>query len=309
MLFAVVLLVTLGVFALAVAAYVVAVNRYRREVMGRTFGDEADYSRVRRSPLLEVGTPRSRLYDRLLARIPTSRLEEQTRYREKLLHAGYDGTTAPHIFAVVRLIVLFTLPLLLVSIAPHNTFGKLMLWSILGVVGAYIAPLGVLDSMVRRRWDQVRHSIPDALDLLVVCVEAGVSLDAAILRVAREMAIAHPELSREFMIVSRKTNAGMPRDEALRGLWLRTGVEELRGLVSSMIQSEKLGTSISKVLRVSSETLRRKRRQTAEKKASQAPLKMTIPLVVLILPALFIVILGPALLQLLETFQLLDIGQ
>ncbi len=94
----------------------------------------------------------------------------------------------------------------------------------------------------------------------------------------------------------------MPREDALRGLWTRTGVEELRSLVSSMIQSEKLGTSIAKVLRVSSETLRRKRRQIAEKKASQAPLKMTIPLVVLILPALFIVIVGPGAIQIWESF-------
>ena len=148
----------------------------------------------------------------------------------------------------------------------------------------------------------MRRSVPDALDLMVVCVEAGISLDAAILRVAREVRLAHPDLAHELAVVNRKTNAGIPRENALRGLWQRTGVEEIRTLVSSMIQSEKWGTSIATVLRVAAETLRRKRRQTAEKKAKQAPLKMTMPLVLFILPALFIVIMGPALVQVIQEF-------
>jgi tight adherence protein C len=120
--------------------------------------------------------------------------------------------------------------------------------------------------------------------------------------VAREIRLAHTDLAHELAVVNRKTNAGIPRDTALRSLWQRTGVEEIRTLVSSMIQSEKWGTSIATVLRVSAETLRRKRRQTAEKKAKQAPLKMTFPLVLFILPALFIVIMGPALVQIIEEF-------
>lgn len=308
MVLALILLVSLGVFALALAAYVVLVNRYRREVMGRTLA-ETDFVRARRSPLLEIGTRRTRLLERILGRLPLSWLEESTRYRTKLLHAGYDSATASHILAIVRVLVLVTMPLFVVSIAPHDTFRQVILWSAVGIVGAFLVPIGILDMLVKRRQETLRRSLPDALDLLVVCVEAGVSLDAAILRVSREMPFAHSDLSREFTLVNRKTNAGMPREDALRGLWTRTGVEELRSLVSSMIQSDKLGTSIAKVLRVSSETLRRKRRQIAEKKASQAPLKMTVPLVVLILPALFIVILGPALLQLLTTFRGMDLGQ
>lgn len=167
---------------------------------------------------------------------------------------------------------------------------------------AYIIPVGFLDRLVRQRQERIRRSVPDALDLLVVCVEAGISLDAAILRVAREIRLAHTDLAHELAVVNRKTNAGIPRDAALRGLWQRTGVEEIRALVSSMIQSEKWGTSVATVLRVSAETLRRKRRQVAEKKAKQAPLKMTFPLVLFILPALFIVIMGPALVQVITEF-------
>jgi tight adherence protein C len=171
-----------------------------------------------------------------------------------------------------------------------------------GIFIGYIAPIGFLDRLVRVRQERIRRSVPDALDLLVVCVEAGISLDAAVLRVAREVRLAHPDLAHEFAVVNRKTNAGIPRDVALRGLWQRTGVEEIRALVSNMIQSEKWGTSVATVLRVAAETLRRKRRQTAEKKAKQAPLKMTFPLVLFILPALFIVIMGPALVQVITEF-------
>jgi tight adherence protein C len=108
------------------------------------------------------------------------------------------------------------------------------------------------------------------------------------------MEAAHPELSSELWVVNRKMNAGMVRDEAVSGLWRRTGVEEMRGLCSSIIQSERLGTSIARVLRTYAETLRRKRKQAAEKRAAEAALKMIFPLAVFLLPALFAVILGPA---------------
>ena len=195
-----------------------------------------------------------------------------------------------------------TLPVLAIVFGPQKTFFAYVLGIGGAVFAGWIMPMGLLDRLVRQRQERIRRSIPDALDLLVVCVEAGVSLDAAILRVAREIRLSHLDLAHELAVVNRKTNAGIPRDTALRALWARTGVEELRTLTSSMIQSEKWGTSIATVLRVSADTLRRKRRQTAEKKAKQAPLKMTFPLVLFILPALFIVIMGPALVQVISEF-------
>jgi tight adherence protein C len=166
-----------------------------------------------------------------------------------------------------------------------------------GVLG----PPAVLDRIVQRRQARLRRAVPDALDLLVVCVEAGVSLDAAILRVARDLNVTHPELAGELAMVNRKVNAGMPREQALQGLWTRTGLDELRGLVASMVQSERWGTSIAKVLRVNAETLRRVRKQAAEKKAAQASLKMMGPMVIFMLPALFIVLLGPAMMRISAT--------
>jgi hypothetical protein len=169
-----------------------------------------------------------------------------------------------------------------------------------------LGPPAVLDRLVQRRQARLRRAVPDALDLLVVCVEAGVSLDAAVLRVARDLGVTHPELAGELAMVNRKVNAGMPREQALQGLWTRTGLEELRGLVASMVQSERWGTSIAKVLRVNAETLRRVRKQTAEKKAAQASLKMMGPMVLFMLPALFIVLLGPAFMRISEAFASAD---
>jgi tight adherence protein C len=121
------------------------------------------------------------------------------------------------------------------------------------------------------------------------------------------MAILHPELANELMLVNRRVNAGMPREQALHGMWERTGVSELRALVANMIQSERWGTSIATVLRVYAETLRRKRKQMAEKAAATAPVKMLFPLTVFIFPALLVVILGPGAIKILETFR--SIGQ
>ena len=227
---------------------------------------------------------------------------EDLQSQEKLVQAGFDTPTAPATYFFARVVSFVVLPVLAVAFGPRNSFFVYVLSIGFAVFAGWIIPMGFLDRLVRQRQEKIRRSVPDALDLMVVCVEAGVSLDAAILRVAREIRLAHTDLAHELSVVNRKTNAGIPRDAALRSLWQRTGVEELRTLVSSMIQSEKWGTSIATVLRVSADTLRRKRRQVAEKKAKQAPLKMTFPLVLFILPALFIVIMGPALVQVITEF-------
>ena len=202
----------------------------------------------------------------------------------------------------MRVITLVALPL---AVAPFVIGAKpmmavlLMAWA---VIAGWAIPVWYVHRGAYLRQERIRRSVPDALDLLVVCIEAGVSLDAAILRVARELSKVHPVLSSELMVVNRKTNAGVPREQALRGLWERTGVEEVRALISTMIQSEKWGTSIGTVLQVYAETLRRKRRQAIEKKAATIPVKMLFPLILFILPALFAVVMGPAVIQIPKLF-------
>lgn len=296
----VIILLALIVIAVFVGGAALVGMAQRREVLARAGGadDEAPVSIALR-PIKDRS--QSRIREWLLESLPGSPTDDQM-MQEKMVQAGYDSPTAPATFFLIRVAAFVVLPLATFFIAPRDSFLIFALWMGAGVFCAYIIPTGFLDRLVRQRQERIRRSVPDALDLMVVCVEAGISLDAAILRVAREIRLAHIDLAHELTVVNRKTNAGIPRDAALRGLWQRTGVEEIRALVSSMIQSEKWGTSVATVLRVSAETLRRKRRQSAEKKAKQAPLKMTLPLVLFILPALFIVIMGPALVQVIQEF-------
>jgi len=218
-----------------------------------------------------------------------------------LVQAGFDGDFAPLFYTTIRVTTAVLLPLAAFVLGPQVNFRNLMMLVVVAAAAGVIGPKAVLDRLVGKRRDRIRKAIPDSLDLLVVCVEAGVGLDSAILRVARDMAFLHPDLSSEFLIVNRTINAGISRDEAMHGLYQRTGVEELRGLASSMVQSERLGTSIARILRVYAEALRRKRRQTAEKRAAEASIKMLIPLALFMLPALFALILGPAAMTLAKT--------
>ena len=220
-----------------------------------------------------------------------------------LVQAGFEGDFAPLFYTTIRVTTAVLLPLAAFVLGPQANFRNLMLLVILAGAAGVIGPKAALDRMVGKRRDRIRKAIPDSLDLLVVCVEAGIGLDSAMLRVARDMAFLHPDLSAEFLNVNRTINAGISRDEAMHGLYQRTGVEDLRGLASSMVQSERLGTSIARILRVYSEALRRKRRQTAEKRAAEASIKMLIPLALFMLPALFALILGPAAMTLAQTLK------
>lgn len=296
----VILMVIVAVIAGAVALYVALAASRRRTAVERAMeGGGGAWSS--RAASITAAAPRESLFTRIGKLVPEA-WKDDTAIQHRLVQAGYESATAPLTFAGARVATLIMLPTLVLLAFPTSGMNMVLLGAG-SIAVAFILPRAYVDRKARVRGERIRRSLPDALDLLVVCVEAGVSLDAAVLRVARELHIAHPELSYEFAVVNRKTNAGVTREEALRGLWERTGVEDLRSLVSSMIQSEKWGTSIARVLRVAAETLRRKRRQAAEKRAALAPLKMTIPLVTLILPAMFIVILGPVALKMIETFK------
>lgn len=293
-----IVLIVVGVAGAAVAVWVQLQEKSRREVVDRALGTSgtAEVRRaIRRGGSADAADT---LKARMLRKAPSIWAENRT-IQHRLVQAGYDTPTAPLAYSLARVVVLVALPLLAFLLIPRTTFFQMIV-----VVGgaAFVGLMGPPFFLLRRvsaRQDRIRKALPDALDLLVVCVEAGISLDAAILRVARDLTFVHPDLAAELLVVSRKMNAGMTREEALRGLWDRTGVEDVRVLVASLVQSEKWGSSSSRVLRVSAETLRRKRRHAAEKRAATAPLKMIVPMAIFIFPALFIVILGPAVIQIL----------
>ncbi|MDQ3996949.1 MAG: type II secretion system F family protein [Gemmatimonadota bacterium] len=295
--------VVVALAAFAAAGYAGVVERRRRVALGRALGTAPIADVPHRIAL--VGTTSripAQLRTRLVKYAPTHWVHDPGT-RERLLRAGFESDEAPLVYAGIRVALLVALPATAVLIDVSRPLPEMLMGVTIALAAAWFVPLGVVDGMVRRRQERIRRAIPDGLDLLLVCVEAGSSVESAIQRVGRDMLRVHPELAGELAVVVRKTKAGMPRADALRGLYTRTGVDELRLIGASIVQSERWGTSIAKVLRVSAETLRRKRKQTAERHASTAPIKMTIPLVTMILPALFVTLLGPSLLTVVKALR------
>jgi tight adherence protein C len=297
-------LVIVLVLACALAIYAVQLDRERRATLARA--DARGVTVGGPAPLILLKDPGETLAGRLaewLADRTPDAWSDAGDAVDVLVHAGFEAPGAPLFYTTIRLGAAVLLPLFAFTFGPHHDMLLLVAGVAVAGVAGVIGPRAILDRLATKRRDRMRKSVPDSLDLMVVCVEAGVGLDSAMLRVARDMAMLHPELSHEFFIVNRKMGAGVTRAEALQGLFKRTGVEELRSLASSMIQSERLGTSIARVLRVYSETLRRKRRQRAEEIAAKAALKMIFPMAAFMLPALFTILLGPASFILKETLK------
>jgi tight adherence protein C len=294
----------IGVIFVAVAAalYALQVARTRRELVLRLDGQTG----VASAPITILrGTDEGWVtrFGRWLREAAPSSWSDAGDAAPLLVQAGFEGDFAPLFYTTIRVSAAVLLPLAAFVLGPQSNFRNLIMLVIVAGAAGLIGPKAALDRLVAKRRDRIRKAIPDSLDLLVVCVEAGIGLDSAMLRVARDMAFLHPDLAGEFLVVNRTINAGISRDDAMHGLYQRTGLDELRGLASSMVQSERLGTSIARILRVYSEALRRKRRQTAEKRAAEASIKMLIPLALFMLPALFALILGPAGMQLAETLK------
>jgi tight adherence protein C len=219
-----------------------------------------------------------------------------------LSQAGYRGAGAYHTYIAIR----WTTPALfaILGLTGGKATGiesRSVLLTVLamGVVGLLL-PDFFLRRKIRKRQEEIEDSLPDGLDLLVVCVEAGLGLNAAFIKITEEFRLSSPALSEEFDIVNREMVAGKPRQEALRALADRTGVEDVKSLVAMLIQTDKLGTSLAQSLRVHSDSLRTRRRQRAEEAAAKTTIKLVFPLVFLLFPALFIVILGPGVIQIIN---------
>jgi tight adherence protein C len=164
----------------------------------------------------------------------------------------------------------------------------------------FILPRFILKRMIKDRQNRIRLGLPDALDLTVICVEAGLALDQALSRVGQDLHHAHADLSDEFHLVNLEMRAGKPRAEALRNLVERTGVDDIRSLVGTLIQTDRFGTSVAQALRVHSDSLRTERRQRAEEQAAKTTIKMVPPLVIFVLPSIIFVTIGPAVIELIR---------
>jgi tight adherence protein C len=229
---------------------------------------------------------------------------EMGKLQQRLVSAGYRSNEALIIFFGIRVAMalgVFALLALPIIMRPN------VVLAMGGAALGYMLPAIVLARRAKARGHRIRLSLPDALDLMVVSVEAGLGLDQAIQRVGVELASAHPELSDELRLIGLEMRAGKARSEAMHNLGTRTGVDDVISLVAMLVQTDKFGTSVAQSLRVHSVTLRTKRRQRAEEAAAKTGVKMVFPLVFCIFPALWVVTLGPAVIKFIEV--LLPMGQ
>ena len=219
--------------------------------------------------------------------------------RRDLMAAGYRSENALFYYQaarVISIVVLVVLALIFRGYITSNGILAIVIPIAAGFLG-FFGPSLYLDNLVSNRHDRIRMSLPDALDLMVVSVEAGLGLDQAIQYVARELITSHPDVSEEFQLVNLEIRAGKRRVEALRNLAERTGETELRKLVAILVQTERFGTSIADSLRTHSDFMRVRRRQEAEERANKVGVKLVFPIFFFILPSMLVVSAGPGLLQ------------
>jgi tight adherence protein C len=220
--------------------------------------------------------------------------EERSKQRLQLLQAGYKNRHALEIYNGIRVTAALCLPMLVAPFAGQIGLVQTALAVLLAAAFGYYAPALYVSNVTDKRKKSLLRAFPDALDLLVSCVEAGLGLDAAFRRVALEMETAAPDLAREFQLVTHEISAGVPRVEALRHLERRTGLDEVRSLVNMLAQAERFGSSIARGLRVHSRMTRQKRMSRAEEEAAKVSPKLTVIMILFLLPVLGMVLMGPA---------------
>jgi len=234
---------------------------------------------------------------------PGKARKAEPRIQRLLTYAGYRKGNALRIYRGAKIflaMILFALYIPVGAWLGHSA-GVILLCGLGVGIAGYLMPDYWLRYAASRRQTEITRHLPDALDLMVVCVEAGLGLDAAVARVASEMKLASSALSSEFALVTQEIKAGKPRAQALRDLATRTGVDDLSALVAMLVQTDKLGTSVAQALRTHADTVRTRRRQRAEEAAAKTPVKLVFPLVLCIFPSLFVVILGPAVVTIIRT--------
>ena len=224
----------------------------------------------------------------------------------KFLQAGIRNKNAPRYYFAVKTLLTMVLPLVLgLSLyftQPQLPFARIMALVLLTAAAGYYLPEMLLRFITQQRIERMRDGLPDMIDLMVICTESGMSIDAAIARISREMSHNNPDLAQEFYLSALEMRAGATRIEALRNLALRSRLEDLDDLVSVLVQADRFGTSLAASLRVQSDMMRTRRSQRAEELAAKIPVKMMLPLILFIFPTLMIVLLGPAVIQMIQIF-------
>lgn len=295
------------VFVIVMAIVILMSNAYARRAATRSRLDEVrgQQSRLTASASLR-GDTMAKGWHKLTAIIEKSGISlvdtQGDSLRARLVAAGYNSPLAPKVFTAVRLGMLVVLPTIFVSViflgGTEVSPFKLYLFGVaLAIFGLY-APNLFISAKADRRRDAIVNGFPDSLDLMLVCVEAGLGMEAAFDRVGREMQNSHPLVAEMLSIVTLELRAGSTREEALRNMATRTQVTEIRSFATLLIQSDKLGSSIGETLRVYASEMREKRRMRAEEKAHRLPVLLSVPLVACMLPVMIGVLMLPAIIRL-----------
>jgi tight adherence protein C len=245
--------------------------------------------------LTDVMSPWVKRFQQVTPKSP----KEMSKLRRRLAVAGYRSTTAAVAYASAE------------TLLPFIVGGGVLLgvglsrWyiALLGAVFGFVAPSVWLGRQTTLRQKQIRNGLPDALDLMIVCIEAGSSIDQAIIKTSDELDITHPALAEEMRLIATEMRAGKPRLEAFKNFASRTKVDEVRSLVAMLVQTDRFGTSIAQALRTHAEVARTKRRQAAEERAAKIGVKLVFPLVFCLFPSLYVAILGPAVIDYFKIFQ------
>src|SRR4030095_8742607 len=262
------------------------------------------------SVTIPEGGPSTEIAQRLaspLNKILPPSATEARKLHKQLMHAGFRSASAPVIYRGIQLMSMAGFPLIvaLTCAILARPLGSALIWIIIAFVAGFFLPRWALKKITQTRQRNLRWGLADALDLMVISVEAGLGLNAAMVKVSSELRDVHEEIAIQFELAyleNLEIRVGRERDEALRNLAERTGIDDLHSLVAMLIQTDKFGTSVARGLRVFSDSLRTKRRQRAEQAAQKAAVKLLLPLACFLFPTLFIAILGPAALQLMDTF-------
>jgi tight adherence protein C len=297
---------TIAVFAMGISAVFVGSTNPVKKRMGieAKVRNEEDASETSGRRMVDIPTLIGPVKQWI---IPSSEIEV-SELNKKLTYAGFRAPNSLETFYGIKAALTIVLPALTVFALrwlPDITSQNVLMAAFGAAAVGVIGPSFVLDKLVARRIKALRDGFPDALDLLVVCVESGLGLAAAIQRVSVEIGVSHPELALELALVNAETRAGVDRAKALRNLADRSGLEDIRGLVSMLIQAMRFGTSIAETLRVYSEEFRDRRMQKAEEMAAKIGTKLIFPLVFCLFPSFFTVAIGPAIIAFIEVFQYL----
>ncbi len=285
------------VFSLGALAVVTSAADPRRRRLGKVAREQAARP--------QFGARLSARLHPFAALVLPKRAGERSKVEQRLTYAGYRSATALRTFYGAKAL-LITVPPLAVLLAwplfPKVSPDQLIFCALAASVAGSLLPSMWLDRRVLKRQRALRAGFPDALDLLVVCVEAGLGLAPALQRVAEELTVSHPQLGAEIALVNAEMRAGVERAQALKNLAERTGLADIRGLVTLMVQTLRFGTSIADALRIYAEEFRDKRVQAAEEQAAKIGTKMIFPLALCLFPSFFLVAVGPAVVRLVTVF-------